>query len=70
MKMEPVKKEGKWEELLLSLRRIQTNLREIVPISVVPRQRPRFELLVDQLSDLIMVVHRLFEKLEKAAEKK
>jgi len=68
--MEPVKKEGKWEELLLSLRQIQTNLRQIVPLSVVPKQRPRFELLVDQLSDLIMVIHRLFDKLEKAAEEK
>lgn len=67
--MEGVKTEGKWEELMLSLRQIQAKLEKIGKEPIF-RERTDVDLLFGLMDDLVMVVHNLFLKLEKPAEEK
>jgi len=67
--MEGMKTEGKWEELMVSLRQIQARLDKMGKAPIF-RERTDTDFLVELLIDLVPVVHNLFLKLEKAAEEK
>ena len=66
--MQDEEREKKWEELLLSLRKVQSGLPPMLGRGLT--REPELDRVITQMRKMIMVVHKLFEELKKQIEEK